>query len=103
MATMTSGTVFNKMKEFYRETKNHALASKGENITGYLTFHYNSNASDTANPTSYDWQSYMEGGGDLLGYYKKTVDTGTNPLPAGTKITLIDCQNGDRRYYASVG
>lgn len=103
MATMTSGTVFNKMKEFYRETKNHALASKGENITGYLTFHYNSNASDTANPASYDWQSYMEGGGDLLGYYKKTVDTGTNPLPAGTKITLIDCQNGDRRYYASVG
>lgn len=104
MATMTSGTVFNKTDEFYSETKNHALASKGENITGYLTFHYNSNASDTTNtPASYDWQSYMEGGGDLLGYYKKTVDTGTNPLPAGTKITLIDCQNDDRRYYAQVG
>ena len=103
MATMTSGTVFNKTDAFYGETKNHALASKGENITGYLTFHYNSNASDTANPASYDWQSYMEGGGDLLGYYKKTVDTGTNPLPDGTKITLIDCQKGDRRYYASVG
>lgn len=102
MATMTSGTVFNKTDGFYSETKNHALASKGENITGYLTFHYNSNASDTANPASYDWQSYMEGGGDLLGYFKKTVDTGTNPLPASTKITLIDCQNGDRRYYASV-
>ena len=103
MATMTSGTVFNKTDAFYGETKNHALASKDENITGYLTFHYNSNASDTANPASYDWQSYVEGGGDLLGYFKKTVDTGTNPLPAGTKITLIDCQNGDRRYYASVG
>lgn len=103
MATMTSGTVFNKTDKFYSETKNHALASKGENITGYLTFHYNSNASDTLNPASYDWQSYMEGGGDLLGYYKKTVDTGTNKLPAGTKITLIDCQNGDRRYYAQVG
>ncbi|MGM9959013.1 MAG: beta strand repeat-containing protein [Erysipelotrichaceae bacterium] len=103
MATMTSGTVFNKTDAFYSETKNHALASKGENITGYLTFHYNSNASDTANPASYDWQSYMEGGGDLLGYYKKTVNTGKDSLPAGTKITLIDCQNGDRRYYASVG
>ena len=103
MATMTSGTVFNKTDGFYSETKNHALASKGENITGYLTFHYNSNASDTANLASYDWQSYMEGGGDLLGYYKKTVNTGKDSLPAGTKITLIDCQNGDRRYYASVG
>lgn len=102
MATMTSGTVFNKTDEFYSKTMYHALASKGENITGYLTFHYNSNASDPDNPDSYDWQSYMEGGGDLLGYYKKTVDTGTNPLPTGTKITLIDCQNGDRRYYASV-
>ena len=103
MATMTSGTVFNKT-DAYSETKNHALASKGENITGYLTFHYNSNTSDTTNnPASYDWQSYMEAGGDLLGYYKKTVDTGTNELPAGTKITLIDCQNGDRRYYAQVG
>ena len=103
MATMTSGTVFNKTDAFYSETKNHALASSGENITGYLTFHYNSNASDPDNPASYNWQSYMEAGGDLLGYYKKAVDTGTNPLPAGTKITLIDCQNGDRRYYASVG
>ncbi|MGN0425372.1 MAG: beta strand repeat-containing protein [Acetatifactor sp.] len=102
MATMSSGTVFNKTDAFYSETRNHALASKGENITGYLTFHYNSNASDTDNPASYDWQSYMEGGGDLLGYYKKTVDTGTNPLPAGTQITLIDCQNGDMRYYAEV-
>lgn len=102
MATMTSGTVFNKTDEFYSKTMYHALASKGENITGYLTFHYNSNASDTANPASYDWQSYMEGGGDLLGYYKKTVDTGTEGLPLGTKITLLDCQNGDRRYYASV-
>lgn len=103
MATMTSGTVFNKTDTFYNETKNHALASNGENITGYLTFHYNSNTSDPDNPASYDWQSYMEGGGDLLGYYKKTVDTGKNPLPAGTKITLIDCQNDDRRYYAQVG
>lgn len=99
MATMTSGTVFNKTDAFYSETRNHALASKGENITGYLTFHYNS---ELGSPATYDWQSYMEGGGDLLDYYKKTVDTGTNPLPAGTKITLIDCQNGDRRYYAEV-
>ena len=103
MATMTSGTVFNKTDDFYQYTKNHALASQGENITGYLTFHYNSNASDTANPASYDWQSYMEAGGDLLGYYQKNVDTGTTELPAGTKVTLIDCQNGDRRYYAEVG
>lgn len=102
MATMTSGTVFNKTDDFYSETRNHALAAQGENITGYLTFHYNSNASDTANPASYDWQSYMEAGGDLLGYYKKTVDTGVNILPAGTKITLIDCQNNDKRYYADV-
>ena len=103
IATMTSGTVFNKTDGFYSQTKSHALAAQGGDITGYLSFHYNRNFSDTNNPASYDWQSYMEGGGDLLGYYKKTVNTGKDPLPAGTNITLIDSQNGDRRYYASVG
>lgn len=103
IATMTSGTVFNKTDEFYKDTKRHALAAQGGDITGYLSFYYNRNSSDTDNPASYDWQSYMEGGGDLLGYFKKTIDTGTSELPSGTKITLIDCQNGDKRYFSTVG
>ena len=98
MATMVSGTVFNAAEmEGY---KTHALASKGEEITGYLTFKYNSNLSGL--PATYDWQSYMEGGANLLGYYQKTMDTGSENLPAGTQITLIDCQQSERRYYAVV-
>ena len=98
MATMVSGTVFNAAEmEGY---KTHALASKGEEITGYLTFKYNSNLSGL--PATYDWQSYMEGGANLLGYYQKTMDTGSENLPAGTHITLIDCQQSERRYYAVV-
>lgn len=98
MATMVSGTVFNAAEmEGY---KTHALASAGEEITGYLTFKYNSNLSGV--PATYDWQSYMEGGANLLGYYQKTMDTGSANLPAGTQITLIDCQKSERRYYAVV-
>ena len=98
MATMVSGTVFNAAEmEGY---KTHALASAGEEITGYLTFSYNSNKSGL--PATYDWQSYMEGGANLLGYYQKTMDTGSENLPAGTQITLIDCQQSERRYYAVV-
>ncbi|MDY4834213.1 MAG: hypothetical protein SO181_03570 [Frisingicoccus sp.] len=98
MATMVSGTVFNASEmEGY---KTHALASAGEEITGYLTFKYNSNLSGI--PATYDWQSYMEGGANLLGYYQKTMDTGSANLPAGTQITLIDCQQSERRYYAVV-
>lgn len=98
MATMVSGTVFYaKDMEKYNT---HALASTGEDITGYLTFKYNSNLS--GQEANYDWQSYMEGGANLLGYYKKTIDTGSKDLPEGTKITLIDCQQEQRRYYAEV-
>ena len=98
MATMVSGTVFNAAEmEGY---KTHALASAGEEITGYLTFKYNSNLSGL--PATYDWQSYMEGGANLLGYYQKTMDTGSANLPAGTQITLIDCQQSERRYHAVV-
>ena len=98
MATMVSGTVFNaeKMKSY----NTHALASVGEEITGYLTFKYNSNQSGL--PATYDWQSYMEAGANLLGYYRKTLDTGMTELSAGTQITLIDCQQSERRYHAVV-
>lgn len=98
MATMVSGTVFNAAEmEGY---KTHALASVGEEITGYLTFKYNSNLS--GQDATYDWQSYMESGESLLGYYKKSMDTGDKELPEGTQITLIDCQQSERRYYAKV-
>lgn len=98
MATMVSGTVFNAEEmEGYRT---HALASVGEEITGYLTFKYNSNLS--GQEATYDWQSYMESGESLLGYYKKSMDTGDKELPEGTQITLIDCQQSERRYYAKV-
>lgn len=98
MATMVSGTVFNAAE--MDEYKTHALASKGEEITGYLTFKYNSNLSGL--PATYDWQGYMNGGANLLGYYQKTLDTGSELLPEGTQITLIDCQQSEKRYYAVV-
>lgn len=98
MATMVSGTVFNA--EEMEGYKTHALASVGEEITGYLTFKYNSNLS--GQEATYDWQSYMESGESLLGYYKKSMDTGDKELPEGTQITLIDCQQSERRYYAKV-
>ncbi|MDD5832988.1 MAG: hypothetical protein PUC98_05885, partial [Clostridiales bacterium] len=98
--TMVSGTVFtDKDMDQY---KSHALASKGEDITAYITFRYNSNASDSSDTPEYDWQGYLEAGGDMLGFYKKTLNTGVNDLPAGTKITLIDCQHNDRRYSGTV-
>lgn len=98
MATMVSGTVFHDRE---METYNtHALASVGEDITGYLTFKYNSNLS--GDEATHDWKSYMETGANLLGYYKKSINTGLTELPGGTKITLIDCQQEQRRYYAKV-
>lgn len=98
MATMASGNVFNPSE--MEEYRTHALASVGGEVTGYFTFKYNSNLSGT--DANYDWKSYMEGGANLLGYYKKTLNIGATSFSAGTKITLIDCQQSDRRYFTEV-
>ena len=97
-ATLSYGTNFRS--ENYKSLTSHVLESFGSPITGYLRYTYNS---DEGVYTDYGWQSYIEAGGNVAEAMKKTiVFEQTANLPAGTQLTLIDCQNDSRAYYYTV-
>ena len=106
MATLNYG------KEFYAdafsELKNHVLESTGNPFTAYLTYQYNCIYDQTANKlidSEYDWQSYMDGGGDMLNVDKKLIFDSTGSckgLPSGTQLILLDRQNGNKAYQYTI-
>lgn len=96
MATLTYGAEFQKTT--YGTLDKHVLESAGNPITAYLTYSYNREKGDYV---PYDWQSYMESGGNVLSIDKKLKFT--NGLPKDTQLILVDCQNGNRAYQYKVG
>lgn len=91
MSTFSYGTEFRS--SVFDNLKNHVLESTGNPVTAYLTYQYNREKQDYV---EYEWQSYMEEGGDMLGIDK--VLSFSSGLPAGTQLLLVDCQDGNRAY-----
>ena len=91
ITTLTYGAEFDAT--VYSNLKTHVLESAGNPITAYLTLQYNRNCEKYV---EYDWQGYLEGGGNMFGIDKKL--SFSSGLPAGTKLLLVDCQNGNRAY-----
>lgn len=101
-ATFSAGTVFNKA--YYNNLKDHILERPGTSITALISYWYNRKLNAYM---EYDWQSYLDAGSDgfdLL-FGGNSMDKILNfdgGLPAGTQLTLIDCQNDNKAYTYSV-
>lgn len=102
VATFSTGTVFNK--GYYDNLKDHILERPGTSITALISYRYNREFDAYM---EYDWQSYLDAGSDgfdLL-FGDKSMDKILNfggGLPAGTQLTLVDCQNNNKAYNYSV-
>lgn len=97
MSTFSYGTEFQAAT--FENLKTHVLESTGNPFTAYLTYQYNYEKNEYVD---YDWQSYMDDGGNMLNMDK--VLSFSSGLPSDTQIMLVDCQNGNRAYqYTTVG
>lgn len=94
-ATLNDESIF--ASEPYDALKKHVLIEYDADMTGYLSWIYNSSQNQAA---EFDWQSFMESGADLTRGFDKTLifDCSEGYLPAGSRITLVDTQDQDTYY-----
>lgn len=91
MATLSHGTHYKS--DDYTSLTSHVLDSFGNTITGYLTYVYNS---ASGKYVDYGWQNYIDAGGDVAQIMDKRIKCN---LPAGTQLSLIDCQDENKTVY----
>ena len=95
-ATLNYGTHFKSTD--YDNLTGHVLESYGNSVTAYLTYTYNSEKGAYAD---YGWKNYVEAGGDATKVLEKQIIFAQDdPVPVGTQLTLVDCQNNNRRMYS---
>ena len=95
-ATLNYGTHFKSTD--YDNLTGHVLESFGNSVTAYLTYTYNSEKGVYA---EYSWKNYVEAGGDATKVLEKQIIFAQDDdLPAGTQLTLVDCQDNNRRMYS---
>lgn len=98
-ATMVEGTDFNKADYSALGENAHVLAAYGDTVTALLTYAYNNELGEYK---EYDWNGHLSAGGNM-GPVDKTIKFGSSSgsqgnYPAGTQLTLVDCQNGNKMY-----
>lgn len=96
-ATLSSGTNYRATNYDWIEDKAHLLESTGNAFTAYLTYTYNSD--DKGQYSEYGWNSYINAGGNVAKALDKSIDFQGSSLPAGTQLSLIDCQDNSKVYY----
>lgn len=96
-ATLSSGTNYRATNYNLIEDKAHLLESTGNAFTAYLTYTYNSD--DKGLYSEYGWNSYINAGGNVSQALNKSIDFQGSSLPAGTQLSLIDCQDNSKVYY----
>ncbi|VUX19096.1 Uncharacterised protein [[Ruminococcus] torques] len=97
-ATLSSGTNYRATNYDLIEDNAHLLESTGNAFTAYLTYTYNSD--DKGLYSEYGWNSYINAGGNVTKALDKSIDfQGSSLLPAGTQLSLIDCQDNSKVYY----
>lgn len=97
-ATLSSGTNYRATNYDLIEDNAHLLESTGNAFTAYLTYTYNSD--DKVQYSEYGWNSYINAGGNVAKALDKSIDfQGSSLLPAGTQLSLIDCQDNSKVYY----
>lgn len=96
-ATLSSGTNYLATNYDLIEDSAHLLESTGNAFTAYLTYTYNSD--DKGQYSEYGWNSYINAGGNVAQALDKSIDFQSSSLPAGTQLSLIDCQDNSKVYY----
>lgn len=96
-ATLSSGTNYRAINYDLIEDNAHLLESTGNAFTAYLTYTYNSD--DKGLYSEYGWNSYINAGGNVAEALNKSIDFQGSSLPAGTQLSLIDCQDNSKVYY----
>lgn len=96
-ATLSSGTNYRATNYDLIEDSAHLLESTGNAFTAYLTYTYNSD--DKGQYSEYGWNSYINAGGNVAKALDKSIDFQGSSLPAGTQLSLIDCQDNSKVYY----
>lgn len=96
-ATLSSGTNYRATNYDLIEDNAHLLESTGNAFTAYLTYTYNSD--DKGLYSEYGWNSYINAGGNVAEALDKSIDFQGSSLPAGTQLSLIDCQDNSKVYY----
>lgn len=99
-ATLSSGTNYRATNYDLIEDNAHLLESTGNAFTAYLTYTYNSD--DKGLYSEYGWNSYINAGGNVSQALDKSIDfqvSKGSSLPAGTQLSLIDCQDNSKVYY----
>ena len=99
-ATLSSGTNYRATNYDLIEDSAHLLESTGNAFTAYLTYTYNSD--DKGQYSEYGWNSYINAGGNVAEALNKSIDFQGSSLPAGTQLSLIDCQDNSKVYYYTI-
>lgn len=95
-ATLSYGTHFKA--DDYANLEGHILDSFGNAMTGYLTYAYNSSLGEVS---AFGWQNYVDAGGDVTQAFAKGIKFYLQrvKIPAGTQLTLVDCQDKNKKAY----
>lgn len=95
-ATLSYGTHFKA--DDYENLTGHILDSFGNAMTGYLTYAYNSSLGEVS---AFGWQNYVDAGGDVTQAFAKSIEfyLQRGKIPAGTQLTLVDCQDKNKKAY----
>lgn len=95
-ATLSYGTHFKA--DDYANLTGHILDSFGNAMTAYLTYAYNSSLGEVS---AFGWQNYVDAGGDVTQDFAKSIEfyLQRGKIPAGTQLTLVDCQDKNKKAY----
>ena len=99
-ASATSGTLYSRGT--YETMESPVVTTHGDQVTVLLSYVYDNGK--TGSPAIEEWQNSIDNGDNLLWNFDKKIVValdGTNDLPTGTKLTLVDRNNRDRVYYAT--
>lgn len=89
-ASAQTGTTY--IKSSYMQQDALAAASHGQQVTVLMGFEYKRKQAD--------WQEAVDNGDNLLFGFEKTIQLEGTSLPSGTRLTLVDCANQNKVYYA---
>ena len=99
-ASAISGTLYSRGT--YETMESPVVTTHGDQVTVLLSYVYDNGK--TGSPAIEEWQNSIDNGDNLLWNFDKKIVValdGTNDLPTGTKLTLVDRNNRDRVYYAT--
>ena len=99
-ASAISGTLYSRGT--YETMESPVVTTHGDQVTVLLSYVYDNGK--TGDAAIEEWQNTVNNGDNLLWNFDKTITLGfdgSEVLPAGAKLTLVDRNNRDKVYYTT--